>query len=35
MVAKTYPLRDIAAAQQDFLDKTFAGKLVLVPPTPV
>jgi len=35
LVAQTYPLRDIATAQQDFLDKTFAGKLVLVPPTPV
>lgn len=32
MVAKVYPLPDVARAQQDFLDKTFAGKLVLVPP---
>ncbi len=32
VVAKTYPLRDIAAAQQDFLDKKFTGKLVLLPP---
>ncbi len=32
VVAKTYPLEDIAAAQQDFLDKKFTGKLVLLPP---
>lgn len=32
IVAKTYPLEDIAQAQQDFLDKTYAGKLVLEPP---
>lgn len=31
VVAKTYPLKDIAQAQQDFLAKTFVGKLVLVP----
>ena len=32
VVARTYPLREIARAQQDFLDKNFTGKLVLVPP---
>ncbi len=32
VLAKTYPLKDIAAAQQDFLDKKFTGKLVLIPP---
>ncbi len=32
VVAKTYPLRDIVAAQKDFLAKTFTGKLVLEPP---
>ncbi len=32
MVAKTYPLADIAEAQQDFVNKTYAGKLVLIPP---
>ena len=32
LVAKTYPLMDIGAAQQDFLAKRFTGKLVLVPP---
>ncbi len=31
-VARTYPLRDIAKAQEDFLSKRFAGKLVLIPP---
>ena len=31
IVAKSYPLKDIVAAQQDFLDKKFVGKLVLVP----
>ncbi len=33
VVAKTYPLADIAAAQRDFLAKKFTGKLVLLPPT--
>jgi len=33
LVAKTYPLSDIAAAQTDFLQKTHTGKLVLIPPT--
>jgi NADPH:quinone reductase-like Zn-dependent oxidoreductase len=32
LVANTYPLRDIAEAQGDFLAKRFTGKLVLVPP---
>ena len=33
VVAKSYPLRDIVTAQQDFLAKGFTGKLVLVPPS--
>ncbi|MCB1768713.1 MAG: zinc-binding dehydrogenase, partial [Candidatus Competibacteraceae bacterium] len=32
VVAGTYPLQDIVKAQQDFLAKTFTGKLVLIPP---
>jgi len=32
IVAATYPLSDIVTAQKDFLEKQFAGKLVLVPP---
>jgi NADPH:quinone reductase-like Zn-dependent oxidoreductase len=32
VVARTYPLRDIVAAQQDFLAKSHVGKLVLIPP---
>lgn len=32
VIAGTYPLSDIATAQQDFLDKRFTGKLVLLPP---
>lgn len=32
VVAKTYPLKDIAKAQEDFLSKQFVGKLVLIPP---
>ncbi len=32
VVSKTYPLADIVTAQQDFLAKTYAGKLVLIPP---
>ncbi len=31
IVSQTYPLEDIAKAQQDFLDKTYPGKLVLIP----
>lgn len=30
-VGKTYPLNEIVQAQKDFLSKTIAGKLVLVP----
>jgi len=32
LVAATFPLRDIVTAQQQFLDKGFVGKLVLIPP---
>ena len=32
VVAKTYPLADIAQAQRDFLSKKHTGKLVLIPP---
>jgi len=32
VVAKTYPLSDIAIAQQEFLSKSHTGKLVLIPP---
>ena len=32
VVARTYALVDIVTAQKDFLEKGFAGKLVLVPP---
>jgi len=32
LVAKTYPMRDIRQAQQDFMAKAYAGKLVLLPP---
>ena len=32
LVAKTFPLRDIAIAQEEFLAKKFVGKLVLIPP---
>lgn len=37
IVSKTYPLSEIAQAQQDFLTKKHTGKLVLLPPsvTPV
>lgn len=31
LVSKTYPLHRIGEAQADFLAKTYAGKLVLVP----
>jgi NADPH:quinone reductase-like Zn-dependent oxidoreductase len=33
VVAKTYPLAEIVAAQKDFLAKKFTGKLVLIPPS--
>ena len=32
VVARTYPLKDIAQAQADFLAKKHTGKLVLIPP---
>lgn len=32
VVAKTYPLAEIATAQRDFLSKKHTGKLVLLPP---
>ena len=32
VVAKTYPLKEIARAQEAFLAKKFTGKLVLIPP---
>ncbi len=31
LVSKTYPLRDIVAAQRDFASKRYPGKLVLIP----
>jgi alcohol dehydrogenase len=34
VVSKTYPLRDIAAAQADLAAGRYPGKLVLVPPEP-
>ena len=33
LVARTFPLSDIALAQETFLAKRFTGKLVLIPPT--
>lgn len=32
VVARTYPLKDIARAQKDFLEKHHTGQLVLLPP---
>jgi NADPH:quinone reductase-like Zn-dependent oxidoreductase len=32
LVSKTYPLREIGAAQADFMSKSYPGKLVLIPP---
>lgn len=32
VIAGTYPLNDIATAQEDFLAKTHTGQLVLIPP---
>ncbi|GAB1363024.1 hypothetical protein MASR1M32_22600 [Rhodobacter sp.] len=32
VVARTYPLSEIAQAQRDFLSKSHTGKLVLIPP---
>jgi NADPH:quinone reductase-like Zn-dependent oxidoreductase len=31
-VSQTYPLRNIVTAQQNFIDKKYPGKLVLIPP---
>lgn len=31
-VSRSYPLSEIKTAQQDFIDKRYAGKLVLIPP---
>ena len=33
LLARTYPLDDIAGAQRDFLMKDFVGNLVLIPPS--
>jgi NADPH:quinone reductase-like Zn-dependent oxidoreductase len=32
LVSRTYPLAEIAQAQEDFLSKKHTGKLVLIPP---
>ena len=32
LISRTYPLREIARAQDDFMSKTLPGKLVLIPP---
>jgi NADPH:quinone reductase-like Zn-dependent oxidoreductase len=32
LISKTYSLRDIGEAQEDFLSKRYPGKLVLIPP---
>ncbi len=32
LISKTYPLQEIAQAQEDFMSKTLPGKLVLIPP---
>lgn len=32
LISKTYPLQDIAQAQEDFQSKRYPGKLVLIPP---
>lgn len=34
LISKTYPLQDIARAQDTFQSKRFPGKLVLIPPEP-
>jgi NADPH:quinone reductase-like Zn-dependent oxidoreductase len=34
LVSKTYPLQDIAQAQEEFLSKRQIGKIVLIPPQP-
>ncbi|MEM9128861.1 MAG: alcohol dehydrogenase family protein [Pseudomonadota bacterium] len=33
LVSKTFPLQDIALAQEEFMSKRHAGKLVLIPPS--
>ena len=33
LIAKQYPLRDIALAQEEFLTKKHLGKIMLIPPT--
>ena len=35
LVARTFPLREIGRAQEEFLAKGFTGKLVLIPPSEV
>ena len=32
LISKTYPMKRIAEAQEDFMSKRYAGKLVLIPP---
>lgn len=34
LLAKTFPLAEIAAAQQEFIEKRHCGKFVLIPPQP-
>lgn len=34
LVAKVFPLEQIAAAQREFLEKKHVGKFVLIPPQP-
>jgi NADPH:quinone reductase-like Zn-dependent oxidoreductase len=34
IIAKTFPLAQIADAQRDFLEKKHVGKLILIPPAP-
>ena len=33
LLAKTFPLKDIAAAQQEFMEKSHIGNFVLIPPS--
>jgi hypothetical protein len=33
LVSKVHPLSDIRNAQGDFVNKIYAGKLILIPPT--
>ena len=32
LLAKTFPLEDIAQAQKEFMEKTHLGNFVLIPP---